>query len=121
MHKAIYRSWVLFLLVVAFFLYQGTRQIVGAALPQIQAAFQVSKPELGAVVTLFALLYGICVPLAGIAGDIFRRKWLILAGVGVFSFGIFLSGLTCGVGGLLISYGVLTNKTRQRIDRAVIR
>lgn len=101
------KNLTLFLLLVAYFLYQGTRQILGAALPQIQRSFGVSKTGIGAVVTLFALLYGVCVPLAGVAADMLKRKWVILAGAGLFCLGIFLSGFACGIGMLLVTYGIL--------------
>ncbi len=98
---------IVFLLWGAFFLYQGTRQIVGAALPQIQQSFGVAPTAIGSVVTVFALTYGICVPLAGIAADLFNRRWLIVLGVATFSIGIFFSGFACGVGALLLTYGIL--------------
>ncbi|MCQ2378495.1 MAG: MFS transporter [Victivallaceae bacterium] len=100
-----YRAFIL--LWVAFFLQQGTRQIFGATLPQIQNTFGVSKVEIGAVATLFTLLYGICVPFAGIAADLFKRKAMIVSGVAVFCGGIFFSGLAASAGMLMIFYGIL--------------
>lgn len=83
-------KWVLLgLLWVAYFLQQGTRQIYNAVIPQIQSDFGVDSVHIGLVATVFTFTYGICVPLAGIASDIFRRKWVIVIGVGLFSLGIF--------------------------------
>lgn len=101
-------KWVLLgLLWVAYFLQQGTRQIYNAVIPQIQSDFGVDSVHIGLVATVFTFTYGICVPLAGIASDIFRRKWVIVIGVGLFSLGIFFSSFASSIGILLITYGLL--------------
>lgn len=65
------------------------------------------KVTVGIVGTVFSMMYGICVPFAGITADIFNRKWMITIGVGVFSLGIFFSGWVSSVGALIITYGIL--------------
>lgn len=102
-----YKWWALVLLWVAFFLQQGTRQLFGPSVPSIMAATGADKVAVGAVGTVFAMMYGICVPFAGITADIFRRKWMVTIGVGIFCLGIFLSGFIATIGLLTVTYGVL--------------
>ncbi len=101
-------KWIaLILLWVAFFLQQGTRQLYGPSVPAICSSLGIDKVSIGIVGTVFAMMYGICVPFAGITADIFRRKWMVTIGVGIFCLGIFLSGFVASVGVLIATYGVL--------------
>ena len=104
-----YRWTALILLWVAFFLQQGTRQLFGPSVPAICGSLGVDKVALGAVGTVFAMVYGICVPFAGLTADIFNRKWMVTIGVAVFCTGIFLSGFVASVGLLVLTYGVLNS------------
>lgn len=101
-------KWVaLWLLFVAFFLHQGTRQIFGAMLPQIQGFFGVSRTEIGVVGTVFQLAYGITLPFAGLAADMMGRKRMVVLGVALFCGGIFLGGFAAGIGTLALAYGLM--------------
>lgn len=108
-----YKWWALGLLWVAFFLQQGTRQLFGPSVRAIcdsllpDMALDDAKLAVGAVGTVFAMTYGIAVPFAGVTADVFKRKWMVTIGVGVFCLGIFLSGFAASVGLLLVTYGVL--------------
>ena len=93
-----YRWTALILLWMAFFLQQGTRQLFGPSVPAICGSLGVDKVALGAVGTVFAMVYGICVPFAGLTADILNRKWMVTVGVAVFCSGIFLSGFVASVG-----------------------
>ena len=104
-----YRWTALILLWVAFFLQQGTRQLFGPSVPAICGSLGVDKVALGAVGTVFAMVYGICVPFAGLTADIFNRKWMVTVGVAVFCSGIFLSGFVASVGLLVLTYGVFNS------------
>ena len=104
-----YRWTALILLWVAFFLQQGTRQLFGPSVPAICGSLGVDKVALGAVGTVFAMVYGICVPFAGLTADILNRKWMVTVGVAVFCTGIFLSGFVASVGLLVLTYGVLNS------------
>ena len=107
MRRIDYKWTALALLWVAFFLQQGTRQLFGPAVPAICDSLGVDRVALGAVGTVFAMTYGICVPFAGLTADLFNRKWMVTAGVGIFCLGIFLSGFVASVGLLVVAYGVL--------------
>ena len=103
-------KWIaLIFLWVAFFLQQGTRQLFGPSVPAICGSLGVDKIALGAVGTVFAMVYGICVPFAGLTADIFNRKWMVTIGVAVFCTGIFLSGFVASVGLLMLTYGALNS------------
>lgn len=100
-------KWVLLgFLWGAFFLQQGTRQIYNAIIPQIQLDFHVDSVKMGLVASAFTLMYGICVPFAGIASDMLRRKWMIVVGVFIFCSGIFASGFAMTIPFLMVSYGL---------------
>jgi sugar phosphate permease len=100
-------KWLLLgLLWVAFFLHQGTRQVFNAMLPQIQAGLGVAdSARMGLAVTVFTLTYGLAVTFAGVAGDLFRRKTMIVGGLFLFCSGIFASGFAAGIGLLILTYG----------------
>ena len=102
-----YKWRALTLLWVAFFLQQGTRQIFGATLTSIQGSLGASAAAIGAVATVFTFAYGLSVPFAGVAADLFNRKWMVVSGVFVFCLGIFASGFVASLGLMVVSYGIL--------------
>lgn len=102
-----YKWTALGLLWVAFFLQQGTRQVYGPLLGSIQASLGASDVALGLVSTVFTLVYGLTIPFAGFAADRFSRKWMVVAGVAIFSAGILTSGLVTGIGALVVTYGLV--------------
>ena len=107
MKKLDYKWTALILLWVAFFLQQGTRQLFGPSIPAICTSLGVDKVSIGVVGTVFAMMYGLCVPFAGLTADLFNRKWMVTIGVAIFCFGIFASGFVASVGLLIVTYGVL--------------
>ena len=102
-----YKWRALALLWVAFFLQQGTRQIFGATLTSIQGSLGASAAAIGAVATVFTFVYGLSVPFAGAAADLFNRKWMVVSGVFAFCLGIFASGFVASLGLLVVSYGII--------------
>ena len=102
-----YKWRALFLLWVAFFLQQGTRQIFGATLSSIQGSLGVTAAQIGMVATVFTFAYGLSVPFAGVTADLLNRKWMVVSGVCVFCLGIFCSGCVSSLGLLLVTYGIL--------------
>lgn len=107
MKKIDYKWTALLLLWVAFFLQQGTRQLFGPSIPAICGSLGVDKVAIGVVGTVFAMMYGICVPFAGMTADLLNRKWMVTSGVAIFCCGIFLSGFAASVGLLILTYGIL--------------
>ena len=107
MKKLDYKWLALALLWVAFFLQQGTRQIYGPLLGSIQGAVGATDVQLGLVSTVFTLVYGLTIPFAGFAADLFSRKWMVVIGVAIFSAGILTSGYVTCIGALVVTYGLV--------------
>jgi len=109
MKKPEYKWAALALLWVAFFLQQGTRQIYGPLLGSIQASVGATDVQLGLVSTVFTLVYGLTIPFAGFAADLFSRKWMVVVGVAIaiFSLGILTSGYVTCIGALVVTYGLV--------------
>ena len=107
-----YKWQLVALLCVAFFLNQGNRQIYSTVLTQIKAATDagglgLTDVQAGVVASVFIACYGLCVPLAGFAGDRLRRKWQILFSLLAFSIGTLMTGMVGGLVALILFYGVL--------------
>ena len=107
MKKLDYKWFALALLWVAFFLQQGTRQVYGPLVGSIKDAVGASDVQLGLVSTVFTLVYGITIPFAGFAADLFSRKWMVVIGVAIFSAGILTSGFVTCIGALVVTYGLV--------------
>ena len=84
MQKKIDYKWIVLLLVsIAYFLAQGTRLIYSAVLPQIKADFAssgVTDTQLGLISSPFTLIFGLAMPFAGLAADLFNRKRVLVIG-----------------------------------------
>ena len=107
MKKIDYKWFALALLWVAFFLQQGTRQVYNPLVGSIKDAVGASDVQLGLVSTVFTLVYGITIPFAGFAADLFSRKWMVVIGVAIFSAGILTSGFVTCIGALVVTYGLV--------------
>ena len=105
--KLDYKWIALFLLWVAFFLQQGMRQIYGPLLGSIQTSVGATNEQLGLVSTVFTLMYGLSIPFAGFAADLFSRKWMVAIGVAIFSAGILTSGFVTCIVALVVTYGLV--------------
>ena len=75
-------------------------------LPSLQTEMHISDGDAGRLVTAFMIGYFLTSPLFGYLGDRAARKWLIAAGIFVWSIGTVLSGLAA-VFSLLLFYRVL--------------
>ena len=102
-------KWVMLgLLTVTYFLMHSSRQIFNASLPDIKASLPgTSDAEWGFTRTAFLFAYGLVVPFAGIASDMLRRKWVLVAGAALFSVGVLFTGWVDGFVGMLVMYGFL--------------
>ena len=102
-----YKWRMLGLLTLSYFLMQGARQVFNVSLPDVKAALPgASDAQWGLVRTVFLVAYGLCVPLAGIAADVFRRKWVLVLGLALLSASLFLTGFAADYLWVLIAYGV---------------
>jgi MFS family permease len=75
---------VLLLWFCGFFNY-ADRQAVFSVFPLIGAEFELSKSAKGAIGSAFMIVYATMAPFAGYLVDRFSRRWLIAAGLGVWS------------------------------------
>ena len=102
-------KWVMLaLLTVTYFLMHGSRQIFNASLPDIKASLPgTSDAEWGFTRSVFLFSYGLAVPLAGIAADMLRRKWVLVVGALLFSVSVFFTGYVEGFLGMLLMYGLM--------------
>jgi len=87
------RRLMLALLCSAQFLVVLDFSIVNVALPSIQADLGFSRSELQWLITAFLLPFGGLLLLAGRAADLFGRRRLFLAGMGLFTVASLLGGL----------------------------
>lgn len=102
-------KWVMLgLLAFTYFLMHAARQVFNAAFPQIKADLPgTSDAEWGFTRTVFLFSYAMMVPLAGIAADLFRRKWVIVIGTLMFTGSVFFTGWVGGFVSMLVMYGLL--------------
>ena len=102
-------KWVMLgLLAFTYFLMHATRQIFNASLPDIKASLPgTSDAQWGFTRTAFLFAYGLAVPLAGIAADMLRRKWVVVVGALLFSASVLGTGFVDGFIGMLVMYGLM--------------
>jgi EmrB/QacA subfamily drug resistance transporter len=79
--------------------------IVGPALPKIVGDLQ-GLDRYSWVVTIYLLTSTISVPIIGKLSDMYGRKWLYMAGIGVFLIGSALSGISGDMNQLIIFRGL---------------
>jgi MFS family permease len=68
------------------------RQLLAAVLPPLQLELGLRDEQAGTIATAFMLGYFLTSPIFGYLGDRLPRRWLIAAGVFVWSLGTLLSG-----------------------------
>lgn len=85
-HRAGGYKWALvgMLWFICFFNY-ADRQAISSVLPLLEREYGFSKEEQGLIGGAFMWVYGISAPLAGMVGDRANRKWVILAGLYIWS------------------------------------
>jgi MFS family permease len=104
----VYKWGLLGLLAFTYFLMHATRQIFNASLPDIKASLPgTSDAQWGFTRTAFLFAYGLAVPLAGIAADMLRRKWVVVVGAFLFSASVLGTGFVDGFVGMLVMYGLM--------------
>jgi EmrB/QacA subfamily drug resistance transporter len=92
-------------LMLALFLVALDQTIVGTALPKIIADLE-GFSQYAWVTTAYLLATTAMIPVVGKLGDIYGRKWFILAGIAIFLVGSVLCGLAWGMTELIIFRGI---------------
>jgi len=103
-----YKWEMLALLWLTFFLHQGDRQVFNAVLPLMHEGLGLSYVQLGWVATIFTLVYGVAVLVAGYLGDIFQKRWVVTLSLITFSIGTLLTGFAGGMLSLILFRSVAT-------------
>lgn len=92
-------------LMLALFLVALDQTIVGTALPKIIADLE-GFERYAWVTTAYLLASTAMIPVIGKLGDIYGRKWFILAGIFIFLVGSALCGVAWGMTELIIFRGI---------------
>lgn len=90
-------------LILALFVSNLSVTIVGNALPQVMSALDGSETQYTWIVTGVLLASTAATPIAGRLGDIFDKKALLLAAIGIFACGSLLSGLVPSASWLIVA------------------
>jgi MFS family permease len=78
------------------------RQILAAVLTPIKEELRLSDEQLGTIQSAFMWGYFLTSPIFGYLGDRLPRRWLIVAGVLVWSFGTLMTGHVSALGALIL-------------------
>ncbi|RYD71440.1 MAG: MFS transporter [Sphingobacteriales bacterium] len=87
-----YKWELLIWLWLAFFFNQADRQIFNILLPLIKIDLQLTDVQLGLISSLFILVIGVFIPIAGVVGDMFSKKRIIWISVLFWSAATLLTG-----------------------------
>jgi MFS family permease len=113
-HREPNRWVVLALLSVAQLMVVLDATIVTIAIPSAQEALHFSTESRQWIITAYALAFGSLLLLGGKLGDLFGRKWTLIAGLVGFS-------IASAIGGLAQSFGVLVvARTLQGVFAALL-
>lgn len=100
-----YKWRMLALLWVAFLLNQADRAMFGFLMPLLKTDLGLSDVQLGLVATVFHVFYGVLAPVAGFAGDYFRRSRVVFTAILTWSAATVLTGLSTCVAHLVLFRG----------------
>src|SRR5262245_6422610 len=93
MTRALSPFWLLFILTGLNLFNYLDRSVGSAVLTPIRNEFGVKDQDLGLITTIFMIGYFVTSPIFGYLGDRVSRKWLIAAGILVWSIGTVLTGM----------------------------
>ncbi len=102
MRKPLTPFWLLFVLTGLNLLNYLDRFVLNAVRTPLATELNINYGDSGRTVTAFMLGYFLTSPFFGYLGDRFSRKWLIAAGIFVWSLGTVLTGFAPGFGMLLV-------------------
>lgn len=88
--------WTVCLFWTIYFLNQADRQVIFSVMPLVKSELGLDDALLGLFGSVFFWIYGILVPVAGVLGDSWSRKRIIIAALLVWSAATFSSGFAIG-------------------------
>ena len=103
-----YKWLLLALLSLAYFFSQADRVLFGLLTIPIQEELHLTDLQIGFVNTALFVTLAFTVPLAGILGDRFNRKWVITIALMFWSLMTAVTGLVGGMCGLVFFRSILT-------------
>jgi MFS family permease len=103
-----YRWELILLLWLAYFFNQADRQVYNVVLPALSADLHLTSEQAGLVGSIFMWTYAVLVPVAGYAGDVLRRKWIVVGSLTLWSAATLVSGMSRGLAGLVFFRGLST-------------
>ena len=103
-----YKWLLLAMLSLAFFFHQADRVLFGLLTIPIQEEFGLTDIQVGFINTALFITIAITVPIAGIIGDRFNRKWVITLALMFWSLMTVFTGLAGGIVGLVLFRSVFT-------------
>lgn len=103
--KLEYKWRMLAFLWVAFLLNQADRAMFGFVMPLMREDLGLTDVQLGLVATTFHAFYGILAPVAGFAGDFFRRSRVIFTAILTWSAATLATGFSTGMLHLVLFRG----------------
>ena len=103
-----YKWEVLALLWVAYLLNQGDRQVFNSVLPLIRDSLSLTDTSVSLIAVFFNLFYAAMVPLGGLVGDRFSRKWVTTLSILFWSVATMFTGLANGVFLLILTRSIAT-------------
>ena len=106
--KGGYKWLLLALLSLAYFFSQADRVLFGLLTIPIQEGLHLTDLQIGFVNTALFVTLAFTVPLAGILGDRFNRKWVITIALMFWSLMTALTGIVGGMCGLVFLRSILT-------------
>ena len=106
--KGSYKWFMLGLLSLAFFFSQADRVLFGLLTIPIQNELHLTDLQVGVVNTALFVTLAFTVPIAGILGDRFNRKWVITCALLFWSAMTAATGLVGGICGMIFFRSILT-------------
>ncbi len=107
--KSKFYKWELLgLLYVAFVCQQADRQLFNVLLPLMKVDLGFSDKQMGLIATVLFWSYGCLVPFAGMMGDVFSRKKIIVYSLFFWSLCAMLTGFGVSFIFFIIVWGILT-------------
>lgn len=103
-----YKWEMLALLFCACFFYFSDRALFGIVKSSIQHDLKLNDDQLGTIDSVMFFALALCMPLAGIVGDRFSRKWVITCSLIFWSCTTALTGFAGGMMGLILVRSVAT-------------
>ena len=107
MARKTYPLATLALLTAINFINYIDRSVLFAVQPLVQAEFRFSDTQYGLLTTFFFIFYMVAAPFIGMAADRYPRRWIVFAGIFLWSGATLLTAVAHDYTGLLVRHTVV--------------